>query len=156
MAAIDPDACGFDTAPLAESIGAAWFGPRLATSLLSVLGAMALLLAAVGLYGVMAYAVSQRTQEIGLRMALGARPGDVLADVLRRGMALTIAGLGAGLAAAFALTRLVAGMLVNVGAADPATFSGAALFLALVAVLACYLPARRATRVDPMAALRCQ
>jgi putative ABC transport system permease protein len=89
-------------------------------------------------------------------MALGAQRRDVLGDVLRRGMALTIAGLAAGIAAALAITRLVASMLVNVSAADPMTFAGAALFLASVALLASYLPARRATKVDPMVALRCQ
>jgi putative ABC transport system permease protein len=87
-------------------------------------------------------------------MALGAEPRHVLADVLRRGMVLTMAGLVAGIAIALAVTRLVSSMLVNVGAADPLTFAGAALFLASVAFLACYLPARRATKVDPMVALR--
>jgi putative ABC transport system permease protein len=104
----------------------------------------------------MAYAVTQRTQEIGIRMALGAQPGDVLRDVLRRGMEWTVAGLAVGIAAAFAMSRLIGSMLVNVSAADPVTFCGTALFLALVALAASYLPARRATKVDPMVALRCE
>lgn len=89
-------------------------------------------------------------------MALGAQPRDVLGDVLRRGMILTVTGLVAGIAAALAVTRLVASMLVNVSPADPMTFAGAAIFLASVALLASYLPARRATKVDPMVALRCE
>jgi len=91
-----------------------------------------------------------------VRMALGARTSDVLRDVLLRGMKLTIAGLAAGIAGAFAVTRLVSSMLVNVGAADPVTFGGVALFLAVIALAASYVPARRATKVDPMVALRCE
>jgi putative ABC transport system permease protein len=121
-----------------------------------VLGAVSLLLAAVGLYSVRSYAISQRTNEIGIRMAMGAQPRDVLAMVVRQGMVLTAAGLAAGLAAALAATRLLSGMLVNVSANDPMILAGAALFLGLMALLASYLPARRATKVDPIAALRCQ
>jgi putative ABC transport system permease protein len=111
-------------------------------------------LAGVGLYSVMAYAVTQRTHEIGIRMALGAQARNVLVDVLLRGMALTASGLAAGLAAALVAARLVSGLLVNVAAADPVTFTSVALFLIPLALLASYLPARRATRVDPLAALR--
>ena len=127
---------------------------KAAASLAAGLGLISLLLAAVGLYSVMAYSVTQRTQEIGIRMALGAPPFDVLADILRRGMALTAIGLGAGLGVSLLVTRLIAGMLVNVSATDPATFAAGALFLASVAALASYLPARRATKVDPMITLR--
>lgn len=153
---IDPNAGAFHSMLLTAWTEITLLPQKMAANLLAVLGLISLLLAGVGLYSVMAYAVTQRTQELGIRMALGAQRRDVLGDVLRRGMALTIAGLAAGIAAALAITRLVASMLVNVSAADPMTFAGAALFLASVALLASYLPARRATKVDPMVALRCQ
>ena len=114
------------------------------------------MLAAVGLYGVMAYSVSQRIQEIGIRMALGARPRDVLALTVGQGMRLTLLGLAAGVLVALAVTRVLTGLLVHVSATDPLIFAGASLFLAAVALAASYLPARRATRIDPNVALRCQ
>ncbi|HUI40391.1 MAG TPA: ABC transporter permease [Terriglobia bacterium] len=129
-------------------------GPRFHTLLLSVFSAAALVLAAIGIYGVMSYAVAARAHEIGIRMALGARRSEVLRMVLARSLRIAGAGLAAGLLAAFAVTRLMASLLYGVRADDPATFGGVALLLTVVSMLASYLPAWRATRVDPMVALR--
>ncbi len=126
---------------------------RVSMQLFTVFACAALLLAAVGIYGVMAYSVTQRAHEIGIRMALGAQKGDVLRMIVRHGMMLTIIGVGVGLLGAFALTRVIANLLFGVNAADPATFATVALLLAFVALLACYLPARKAARLDPMKAL---
>jgi predicted permease len=152
---IDPGVGIFDVTPLTESIGASLFGQKTAAVMLAVLGVIALLLAATGLYSVMAYSVAQRTREIGLRMALGARPADVLALVMRRGVQLTLLGVVIGVAAALAITRLAGSLLVHVSATDPPVFAAATLFLSAVALVANYLPARRATRIDPNEALRC-
>ncbi len=126
---------------------------RVSMQLFAVFAGAALLLAAVGIYGVMAYSVTQRTQEIGIRMALGAQKSDVLRMVVRQGMILALIGIGVGLAGAFGLTRLMASLLFGVNAADPLTFVAISLLLAFVALLACYLPALRAARLDPMKAL---
>jgi predicted permease len=164
--AIDPNVTVFDAAPLKEFIGASLYPQRVAASLMTVLGSIALLLAAGGLYSVMAYSVVQRTQEIGVRMALGAKPGDVLRMVMLQGMALTLTGLAVGSALAVGLARLVASVsftnsgmganarLLAAGANTPLIFGSAAAFLCMVAALASYLPARRAASVDPMQALR--
>jgi len=127
---------------------------RMAATLLGGFGVLALLLAALGIYGVLAYSVSRRTREIGVRLALGAQIGDVLALVLRQGIGLAGAGLVLGLAGAFGATRLLRGFLHEVQPLDPLTFVTVVTLLTLVVLLACWLPARRATRVDPMVALR--
>ncbi len=154
MLAIDPNSAGLTAMPLSDYISAAWFGPRLASVFLGVLGVISILLAGVGLYGVMAYSVSQRTREIGIRMALGARQEGVLGMVMRQGLLLALLGIAAGLAISVAATKQFAPLLYRVRPTDPASIAGAALFLIAVAGLASLLPALRAIRVDPILALR--
>jgi predicted permease len=154
--AIDPNLTIIDALPLAEHIVATLYPDRVAASLLSVLGGLALLLAAVGLYSVMAYSVSQRTHEIGIRMALGAERAHVLKLVVSQGLVLTFIGIAAGLVSALALGRLMASFLYGTTATDPKTFIAVSALLTGVALLASCIPARRATKVDPMVALRYQ
>jgi predicted permease len=128
--------------------------PRFLAQLLGLFAGLALLLASIGTYGILSYSVSERRREIGIHMALGASRGNVLGMILGQGLRLTAAGLVAGIAAAFALTRLLRTQLFNVTPSDPATLIAVAGFIALVALIACYIPASRATRVDPMVVLR--
>jgi putative ABC transport system permease protein len=141
---------------MAEILGDETAPRRVGMALLTVFAALALLLASLGIYGVLSYFVVQHTQEIGVRLALGARPADVLRLVLSKGMTMTLLGVGIGLGGALALTRLMSSLLFGVSAADPLTFIVISLILAGVALGACFVPARRATRVDPMVALRCE
>jgi ABC-type antimicrobial peptide transport system permease subunit len=163
---IDPNVIIFEAIPMTEYIGASWFAQKIAASMLSILGALAILLAALGLYSVMSYSVTQRTREIGVRMALGAQRAEILALLLRRGMVLTSAGLLAGAGLMLVLARTAPMMPANSPAlassgsflgrsgGESLIYLGAAAFLAGIAALATYIPARRATRVDPMVALR--
>ena len=127
---------------------------RFNTLLLAIFAAVAMALAATGVYSVISYSVTQRAQEVGVRMALGAQPGDVIRLILKQGLALTFIGVAAGVLGGIAAARAMSGLLYGVTATDPATFVAISLLLVIVATLACYLPARRAARVEPMAALR--
>ena len=144
------------TAPfrVQEQVDRKGYTQRLAATLIAIFGAMALFLAAIGLYAVMSYSVSQATRELGMRMALGAGARDILRLVFSRGLRLTIAGITVGGVAALLLTRLMRNLLYKVSPRDPAAFGLALIILLAVALLACFLPARRATRVDPVQALR--
>src|SRR6266498_33332 len=154
--AMDPDLPIINMLTMTEVVSQSVWQPRLYAILFGVFAAMALALASVGLYGVMSYAVSERSREIGIRMALGAQRRDVLKLIVAQGMILTLIGTGIGLAAALALTRLMRSLLFEVSVTDPSTFAGLAALLSVVAMLACYLPARRATKVEPMVALKCE
>jgi len=123
-------------------------------ALLGLFGALALILASIGIYGVLAYSVAQRTSEIGLRMALGAQPRQVLGLVLKQGMLLAVIGAAVGIIVALPVARMAGNLLYGISATDPLTYVGITLLLMAVALLACYLPARRATRIDPLIALR--
>src|SRR5881398_893706 len=152
--ALDPTLAPYAADRLQEAVDQRGYTQRLAVTLLAIFGGMALFLAAIGLYGVMSYSVSQSTRELGVRMALGAGVRDVLRLVMSRGLRLTIAGVVVGAAAALLLTRLMGNLLYKVSPRDPIAFGAALIILIAVALLACFLPARRATRVDPVRALR--
>lgn len=150
---VDPDQPISNIRTMGEVLGEETASRELGMTLLTIFAGLALLLATLGIYGVLAYFVVQHTQEIGVRMALGAQRSNILGLVLKKGMALTALGVAIGLVAAFALTRLMSSLLFGISTADPLTYAGISLLLLVVAFLACYLPARRATRVDPMVAL---
>jgi putative ABC transport system permease protein len=154
IAAVDAELPLYDVKTLGRQIYESTVGLAYVAVMLGVIGVMGLILSAVGVYGVMAYAVAERTREFGIRMALGAEPGEVLRLVLQRGAVLTLLGLALGLPGAVALAHLLAGLLFGVQASDAPTFFGISVLLAAVAGLACYLPAQRAARVDPLVALR--
>ena len=154
ISAIDKDIPIFNVKTMKEVLYESIARERFTVLLLTIFAGVALILSAIGIYGVMSYAVTERTHEIGIRMALGANTSDVLKLVVRQGIKLALAGVGLGIAGAFALTRLIANLLFGVGATDPLTFTVISLLLTSVALLACWLPARRAAKVDPMVALR--
>jgi putative ABC transport system permease protein len=154
ISALDPEQPVSDVRTMSQVMADTLSRARFNTLLLGLFAGLATLLAAVGIFGVMNYSVTQRTREIGLRMALGAQPGRVMRLVLRQGLTLTLIGIGLGLIGSLALTRLMSSLLFGVDATDPVTFTAMVLFLAVVSLIACYIPARRASRVDPMIALR--
>ena len=153
---LEPDVAIFNVRPMEEVIGdsPAAFMRRFPALLISIFAGIALLLASIGIYGVVSYSVSQQTHYIGVRMALGAQTSDILKMVLRQGLMLALAGMALGVLAAFGLTRLLRSLLFEVQATDTTTFALVVSTLFVVALLACYIPARRATKVDPLVALR--
>jgi putative ABC transport system permease protein len=154
VAALDKDLPVYAAYTLEDAVSRSLGQPRFYLSLLAVFATLALVLAAVGIYGVIAYTVQQRTREIGIRMALGASGGTVVAMVVRRGLALAVFGVALGTAGAYAVTRVMRSLLFGVSERDPATFIGVAVLLGVVALIASWIPARRAARVDPLTAMR--
>ncbi len=153
---LDPQLPVYDVKTMNQVLSAAVARPRFVTFLMTAFAGIAVLLAVVGIYGVMSYTVAQSTRELGIRMALGAQRRSILKLVIGRGLTLTLLGICIGLVGALGLTRLMASLLFGVTATDAMTFIGVPAILIVVTLLACYLPARRATRVDPMVALRCE
>ncbi|MGH9837940.1 MAG: ABC transporter permease [Blastocatellia bacterium] len=156
LKSVDKDVPLLQQFSIAQRLAFATAQPRFRTTLIALFAALALMLACLGIYGVISYSVAERTHEIGIRVALGAQARDVLRLVLQQGLTLTLVGVGCGLLAALALTRFMQKLLFGVSATDPLTFVMTALVLVAIALLACWLPARRATKVDPMIALRCE
>ena len=154
MASIDPTLAVADIQTMDQRVSEASALRRFQTSLFGVLAGVALFLAAIGLYGVMAYSVRQRTSEIGIRIALGAQPTNVLRLIVRQGMILAFVGIVIGVVGAFALTRFLSSLLYGIAPTDPTTYIVVSFVLLAVSFLACYIPARRATRVNPVVALR--
>jgi putative ABC transport system permease protein len=151
---LDPNLALVGALTMSDAISRGLWAPRAGAALFGVFGLLGLGLAALGIYGVMAYMVAQRTNEIGIRMALGAQPGDVVRLVVGQGARLALAGIGLGVAAGLALSHLIAGLLFRIGAQDPITFSLVAATLGAAALVAAWLPALGAARIDPMRALR--
>jgi len=151
---IDKDLAAYNIATMEQLLADSISLRRLSTLLLMIFAAVALILAGVGIFGVISYSVTQRTHEIGVRLALGANRRDIIGLVLRQGMTMTVAGVGIGLLATFALTRMLESLLFNVSATDPVIFVVIPVALTIVALGACLMPARRAAKVDPMIALR--
>ena len=154
--ALDKDQPVSRAVPMERLVADSIAQPRYSMMLLGAFAAVALGLATIGIYGLLSHAVAQRTHEIGIRMALGARRRDVLTLVVLNGMGLASLGVALGLAGALALTRLMAGLLYGISPTDPLTLGAVSLLLGMVALVACVIPARRATRIDPMSALRCE
>jgi len=156
LRALDRNLPVYSVKPLADHVAATLTPQRLLAHITTGFGLLALLLAGVGLYGLLAYSVAQRAPEIGIRLALGAQPSAVRRWVVVQGMKVATLGVGVGLGTAFGATRLLKGLLFGVSALDPLTFVSGAVLLIAVALMACYLPARRAASVDPLAAIRCE
>ena len=154
LQSLDPNLAITNVFTIEQILSQALWAPRMGGLLLALFGALALVLSAVGVYGVLSYSVNQQTREIGLRMALGAQRGDVMRLILGQGLRLTVLGLGLGVLLALGLMRVLVSLLFDVRAYDPSTYTAVTLLLTAVALLACYIPARRAMRVDPMVALR--
>jgi putative ABC transport system permease protein len=154
LTSLDKSLPVYDLKPMTEYLRDSLARRRFNLILLSAFGGVALVLAAIGIYGVISYGVTQRTHEIGILMALGAKKGDVLRLVIRQGMIMALVGVAIGIFASLALTRLMESLLFGVSVTDPLTFTVIALLLTCVALLACFVPARRATKVDPLVALR--
>jgi ABC-type antimicrobial peptide transport system permease subunit len=153
---LDPDLPAYQVQSLEQAVDRSLWRQRLQGQVIGLFAALAMILATIGIYGVISYSVAQRTREVGVRVALGASQTQVVGLVLRQGVVLVGIGMGLGLVAALAITRVLAKLLYGVGVTDPATFLGVPLVLGLVAALASWLPARRASRIDPLIAMRAE